>query len=1048
MRVPGADGGRRWIAAIAVAAGLALTSVVSAPHALAAGSAITGVVENTSGAPLAGVTVNVLDPNTDATDATTTTASDGTFTASVNSGTYNVEFIPQSGSGLQSYLAPDVTAGAAPLTVILKSATVVQLQGTLTDSQGNAYPNSQDAAVTFTSPLNPGSSIGTSSSGGYSVALIADQNFTANVFTYTPGIASYMSFSGLPVGTLDQSQTYNLTLPTAQLSVSVVDSSGTPITSGTVQFDGGSISPLPGLPGSSASTGVADGFPLNSSGKATVTVPNGVTLDNARVVLSNGLTIPFTAKNLTGTQSVTVTAPPSIQLQGTLTDSQGNAYPNSQDAAVTFTSPLNPGSSIGTSSSGGYSVALIADQNFTANVFTYTPGIASYMSFSGLPVGTLDQSQTYNLTLPTAQLSVSVVDSSGTPITSGTVQFDGGSISPLPGLPGSSASTGVADGFPLNSSGKATVTVPNGVTLDNARVVLSNGLTIPFTLKPLTGIVHAYIIFNETTGQVIVDDQPPVVTGTPDTSPNASGWYNAPVTITWTSIDPAPSSGTPTTPPPTTLSTDGANQTATSAPSCDPAGNCATGTVTGINLDTTPPSVSVMGVTSGGTYSTAPSPACTTTDALSGVAANATLAVTSSETTYTATCSGATDNAGNAAAPVSVSYQVIPAGYTTASLTDSTGNPIAGAAVTFRSASGSVTNAATDSNGIASATLTPGTYSVTMNYATGYQTKTITVTAAGPNAVNFSTVAVTAKVNDPDTADLATATIEHAGNTGSYGSKIPVNASGAVIFQVLPGTNTFTAWDAGGYQAQTVTISGAATVTFNTVAVTVQLNDPDGADLAAASVTHAGNTGSYGPKTAVSGSGVVTFQVLPGTNSFTAYDAGGYQTQTVTISGTATVTFATVAVTVQVNDPSSADIAAASAAHAGNTGIFGPKTPVDGTGAVTFQVLPGTNTFTAYDAGGYQAQTVTISGAATVTFATVAVTVTVLKNGSPLTTATVTHAGNTGTYGPKTAVDATTGEVVFQVLSGTNSFTAWDGSAFQSETLTVTSATSTSITVS
>ena len=783
MRVPGADGGRRWIAAIAVAAGLALTSVVSAPHALAAGSAITGVVENTSGAPLAGVTVNVLDPNTDATDATTTTASDGTFTASVNSGTYNVEFIPQSGSGLQSYLAPDVTAGAAPLTVILKSATVVQLQGTLTDSQGNAYPNSQDAAVTFTSPLNPGSSIGTSSSGGYSVALIADQNFTANVFTYTPGIASYMSFSGLPVGTLDQSQTYNLTLPTAQLSVSVVDSSGTPITSGTVQFDGGSISPLPGLPGSSASTGVADGFPLNSSGKATVTVPNGV-------------------------------------------------------------------------------------------------------------------------------------------------------------------------------------------TLDNARVVLSNGLTIPFTLKPLTGIVHAYIIFNETTGQVIVDDQPPVVTGTPDTSPNASGWYNAPVTITWTSIDPAPSSGTPTTPPPTTLSTDGANQTATSAPSCDPAGNCATGTVTGINLDTTPPSVSVMGVTSGGTYSTAPSPACTTTDALSGVAANATLAVTSSETTYTATCSGATDNAGNAAAPVSVSYQVIPAGYTTASLTDSTGNPIAGAAVTFRSASGSVTNAATDSNGIASATLTPGTYSVTMNYATGYQTKTITVTAAGPNAVNFSTVAVTAKVNDPDTADLATATIEHAGNTGSYGSKIPVNASGAVIFQVLPGTNTFTAWDAGGYQAQTVTISGAATVTFNTVAVTVQLNDPDGADLAAASVTHAGNTGSYGPKTAVSGSGVVTFQVLPGTNSFTAYDAGGYQTQTVTITG-----------------------------------------------------------------------------AATVTFATVAVTVTVLKNGSPLTTATVAHAGNTGVFGPKTAVDGT-GEVIFQVLPGTNSFTAWDGSADTSETLTVTSATSTSISVS
>ena len=74
-------------------------------------------------------------------------------------------------------------------------------------------------------------------------------------------------------------------------------------------------------------------------------------------------------------------------------------------------------------------------------------------------------------------------------------------------------------------------------------------------------------------------------------------------------------------------------------------------------------------------------------------------------------------------------------------------------------------------------------------------------------------------------------------------------------------------------------------------------------------------------------------------------------------------------------------------------------------------------------------------------------TVTVLKNGSALTTATVTHAGNTGTFGPKTAVDGN-GAVIFQVLPGTNSFTAWDGTAYQSETLTVTGAASTSISVS
>jgi hypothetical protein len=75
------------------------------------------------------------------------------------------------------------------------------------------------------------------------------------------------------------------------------------------------------------------------------------------------------------------------------------------------------------------------------------------------------------------------------------------------------------------------------------------------------------------------------------------------------------------------------------------------------------------------------------------------------------------------------------------------------------------------------------------------------------------------------------------------------------------------------------------------------------------------------------------------------------------------------------------------------------------------------------------------------------VTVTVDKSGSPLTTAEVTHAGNIGTYGPKTPVDGN-GQVIFQVLPGTNSFTAYDGSAYASETITVTTATPTTISVS
>jgi alpha-tubulin suppressor-like RCC1 family protein len=236
---------------------------------------------------------------------------------------------------------------------------------------------------------------------------------------------------------------------------------------------------------------------------------------------------------------------------------------------------------------------------------------------------------------------------------------------------------------------------------------------------------------------------------------------------------------------------------------------------------------------------------------------------------------------------VQVMWDQVP-GWTTASLSDSSGNPISGASVVFRSASGSVTNATTAADGIAGVALTPGNYSVAMYYAAGYQTKIISVTANGPNTINFATVAVTTQISDPDSADLATASIAHAGNTGTYGPKTPVDDNGQVAFQVLPGTNTFTAWDADGYQVQTVTVSGPVTVTFATVAVTVTVLK-NGTPLATASVAHAGNTGTYGPKTPVDDNGQVAFQVLPGTNTFTAWDASAYTKESLTITATTSI---------------------------------------------------------------------------------------------------------------------------------------------------------------
>lgn len=116
------------------------------------------------------------------------------------------------------------------------------------------------------------------------------------------------------------------------------------------------------------------------------------------------------------------------------------------------------------------------------------------------------------------------------------------------------------------------------------------------------------------------DTAAPVVTGTPDRQPNEDGWYNDNVTITWNATDAEPSSGAPTQPAPTVADQEGTH-TYTSDQSCDPANNCATGSLE-LHLDKTAPEIN---------YSVSPTPSdgwslpgvvvsfdCT--DALSGIA--------------------------------------------------------------------------------------------------------------------------------------------------------------------------------------------------------------------------------------------------------------------------------------------------------------------------------------------------------------------------------------------------------------------------------------------
>jgi len=196
------------------------------------------------------------------------------------------------------------------------------------------------------------------------------------------------------------------------------------------------------------------------------------------------------------------------------------------------------------------------------------------------------------------------------------------------------------------------------------------GGNVQVTLAARTGVVLL-------PSPVNLDLVPPVASISTTPGANGNGWINSlPVTVNlsgtdsgsgvaqlryWINNGPVASiaggSGS------TQLAAEGSYSVGLRA--IDNAGNISALATSSFGIDVTPPVVAVTGVTQGAiyTYGNVPTAGCTTTDALSGVATMATVSTTGGNGhgtgRFTAACSGATDKAGNAAQPVSVTYDVI-----------------------------------------------------------------------------------------------------------------------------------------------------------------------------------------------------------------------------------------------------------------------------------------------------------------------------------------------------------------------------------------------------
>jgi len=200
--------------------------------------------------------------------------------------------------------------------------------------------------------------------------------------------------------------------------------------------------------------------------------------------------------------------------------------------------------------------------------------------------------------------------------------------------------------------------------LHSITYTVSSG-AVQVTLPPRTGVLLVR-------GPVRNSSQLPVALITLSTTLNGGGWTNTPVTAElratdsgsgidqlryW--IDDGPVNVAEGNSAALPLASEGSYVVGLRA--IDNAGYVSRQATQVVRIDLHPPVVAVTGVREGATYAgAAPAAGCSTTDALSGVATNASVSIArGGRGQLTATCSGGKDNAGNVAQPVSVNYTVL-----------------------------------------------------------------------------------------------------------------------------------------------------------------------------------------------------------------------------------------------------------------------------------------------------------------------------------------------------------------------------------------------------
>jgi Carboxypeptidase regulatory-like domain len=214
----------------------ALALVPAAAQAATLSGKVSGEQAGGTTKPLAGVTVTVIDPESQEEVGSTTTGTFGDYSVVAPSGVFDVRFQPAPGQAFEPTTVHDVDLTTPrTLDVALVATGVVTLSGTLRDAAGAPVPG---VNLTLSTGTGSNASDTTGPDGSYSFAVAPDRYslFAHATKSMPAGLPRSFFFQVRDID-LKADQESDLTLPpTSQLTIEALGSEDEPIANAAVQL--------------------------------------------------------------------------------------------------------------------------------------------------------------------------------------------------------------------------------------------------------------------------------------------------------------------------------------------------------------------------------------------------------------------------------------------------------------------------------------------------------------------------------------------------------------------------------------------------------------------------------------------------------------------------------------------------------------------------------------------------------------------------------------------------------------------------------------------